>query len=88
MLTVTEKACTFAEELLAQPETPDNVCVRIEVDSDSRGKLVLAPEQAGDTKHEHGGKTVLLVSREAGQLFDGRTLDTEETDKGVQLLLR
>jgi hypothetical protein len=88
MLTVTEKACTFAEQLLAQPDTPDGSCVRIEVDNDGKGQLVLGSEQPGDVKHEHDGKTVLLVSQAAGQLFDGKTLDAEDTDKGTQLLLR
>jgi hypothetical protein len=88
MLTVTEKACTFAEQLMAQPDAPDDFCMRIEVDSDGMGTIVVGPEQPGDAKHEHDGKTVLLVSQEAGQLFDGKTLDTQDTEKGPQLVLR
>ena len=88
MLTVTKNACEFADQRLTEAGAPEGTLVRIDLDKDGKGQMLLAQELGGDSKHEHDGKTVLAVSHQAGEQFAGKTLDIENTEKGPILVLK
>ena len=88
MLTVTEDVCKFAKQMLAETSAPEGTCVRIDLDKDGKGQVLIAQELPEDFKYEHAGETVLVVSQQAAEQFAGKTLDTESTEKGARMIVR
>ncbi len=86
MLMVTEAARDELLELLEQSEAPDDAAARFVIDGKEL-RLTIGPQEFGDAKVDHAGRTVLALAPRVAKLLDNHQLDRAETDEGFGLSL-
>lgn len=86
MLTVTEAAGSYLADLLTQANAPDDTAIRFVLKDDTITPQV-DHERPGDTTFEHAGSTILVLDASLSTVLEEKTLDVQETDDGLQLIL-
>lgn len=82
MLTLTESAGAHLSQMLTEAEAPDDVAVRIAIDSNQL-VMQLTKYSEDDASLEHDGRTVVVMDPMVSQVLDENTLDVEQTDDGA-----
>lgn len=88
MIAVTENAKVVLKEILSFHSEDPNMGLRVLVDPENQMKMELAEVEPGDQIVEHEGSKVLLLASELAQAFEGFTLNAEDCDEGVKLVVR
>ena len=88
MLTVTDNARELLKEILSANSDDPAMGLRLIVDEEKQVKMALGEEEEGDQVIEHDGSKVLMVPSELISVFDGITLDVEQTDDGPKLVVQ
>ena len=87
MLTITE--CTKQElkkKLQSRTDDPE-IGLRLTITSAGGFDFALTKERPNDQIVEFEGLKVLLIGKELFGVFDGRTLDAEDTPDGIKLVI-
>ncbi len=84
MLTMTEAAAGYLNEVLEEAEAPRDTAIRLQIQD---GGLSSALDRArpGDTALHHAGRKVLLLDPQASELLAESTLDLQPTEDGPKL---
>lgn len=88
MITVTEHAKEELKNMLIAAEAEPDEGLRLLPGPDGRCVLALDTELSGDLMIEHEGYKVLLIGIEYFRIFDGKTVDYLDTERGAILLVR
>jgi Fe-S cluster assembly iron-binding protein IscA len=88
MLTVTENAREVLKEILSANSNDPEMGLRLIIDGDNQIKMALGAEEQGDQVIEHDGTKVLMVPSALITVFEGITIDAEETDDGPKLVVQ
>ena len=88
MLTVTESAREVLKGILIANSDNPEMGLRLVVDQDNQIKMALGTEEPGDQVIEHEDTKVLMVPSALITVFEGITIDTEETDDGPKLVVQ
>ena len=88
MLTVTEDARELLKEILAANSDDPDMGLRLIVDEEKQVKMALGGEEEGDQVIEHQGTKVLMVPSELISVFEGITLDVEQSEEGPKLVVQ
>ena len=86
MLTVTETASAYLAEMLDQAGAPEEVAVRF-VPGENGVTMVSDAPQPEDTTFDHDGRTVLVLDEQISQLLADKTLDIQDADGEVKMVL-
>lgn len=86
MFTVTDSATEHLANLLDQSETEADIVARL-IEKEGQLDLVLGQAQPDDVTFQQAEKTVLAVAPEISQALEERSLDTKQTDQGVELII-
>lgn len=87
MLTVTDDAARFLAELLYESDTTDTKSAIRFVREGRTINPILDQERPGDVTYGYAGITVLLLDEDVVAEFEDKTLDVEDTEEGLQLIL-
>ena len=87
MVTLTEAAGGFLNDVLASASAPTNTAVRLTVQPNGLASILDEP-RAGDATFEHNGRKVLVLDSQAAKTLDGKVLDVQPTDDGPRLGIR
>jgi len=87
MIDVTERACQELKRILTS--TVDNSYARLRLVARDQGNLGLGVdvELPGDEVVEYGGSGLLLVEHGLAASLEGVTIDVEDSDGGIQLVI-
>jgi Fe-S cluster assembly iron-binding protein IscA len=87
MVAVTERAKEELKNLLTT--NTDSPEARLRLSHDAQGKIELSidEEKQDDEKIEHEGAVLLLIEEKLSNLLQGITIDTQESEEGVKLVL-
>jgi hypothetical protein len=88
MFHITQTAGEFLEGIMTRRNWPDGSCIRLQAQQDGSGKAVVGKEENGDQTFEHNGKTVLVVNEQDAEQLSEKTLDAQQKDGSVQLVLK
>jgi Fe-S cluster assembly iron-binding protein IscA len=88
MLTVTESAREVLKGILNANSDNPEMGLRLVVNQDNQIKMALGTEEPGDQIIEHEGTKVLMVPSPLITVFDGITIDAEESDDGPKLVVQ
>jgi hypothetical protein len=86
MLTITEKAGDYLNQVVGQAEVPEGNTIRLYA-ADGQLQIAFDSPQDGDETFDHEGKTVLIVEKPLAEGLEGRTLDIKTGEQGVSLVL-
>jgi Fe-S cluster assembly iron-binding protein IscA len=87
MVTVTDAAGAHMAKLLTQVGAQDDLVIRLVLDEHD---LVPTMDQAraGDTAFSYKGRTVLVLDSLVVQAMADQTLDVQNTEDGLKIILR
>jgi len=87
MVTVTDAAGAHMAQLLAQVGARDDLVIRLVLDEHD---IVPTMDQgrAGDTAFSYEGRTVLVLDSLVVQTMAEQTLDVQDTEDGLKIVLR
>ena len=86
MLTITEIASAYLAAMLAQAGAPEEVAVRF-VPGENGVTMVSDEPQPDDTTFDHDGRTVLVLDEQISQLLADKTLDIQNADGEMKMVL-
>lgn len=84
MMTLTEAAGGFLNDVLANASVSRDTAVRLTVQPNGLASALDKP-RPGDATFEHNGRKVLLLDSQAAQTLEGKVLDVHSTDDGPRL---
>lgn len=84
MLTMTEAAGGYLNNLLENSDAPEQLAVRLMVDQEGL-TAVIDEERPGDTTYQHQGRKVLVLDSQAAEALSAKTLDLKPTEEGQKL---
>lgn len=87
MFTVTDDAARLLAELLYEADTTDSDSAIRFVREGRTISPTLDCERPGDATYEYAGTTVLLLDKDTVAEFEDRTLDVQDTEEGLQLII-
>ena len=87
MLTVTESAKQELKKKLQSSADDPKICLRLKITSAGGFDFALTTERPNDQVVEYEGSKVLLIGKELFDVFDGRTLDAQDTPDGIKLVI-
>jgi Fe-S cluster assembly iron-binding protein IscA len=82
MIEVTQRAGEKLKATLDRAKAAPKLCVRVEVTLARGGTLRIDEERPGDTTLEFGGRKVLVLDKQAAEMYAGRQLDYAEGQFG------
>jgi Fe-S cluster assembly iron-binding protein IscA len=87
MVTVTDAAGAHMAQLLAQVGAQDDLAIRLVLNEHD---IVPTMDQAraGDTAFSYEGRTVLVLDSLVVQTMADQTLDVQDTEDGLKIVLR
>jgi hypothetical protein len=87
MVAVTDAAGAHMAKLLTQVDAQDDLVIRLVLDEHD---LVPTIDQAraGDTAFSYKGRTVLVLDSLVVQAMADQTLDVQDTEDGLKIILR
>ncbi len=88
MFGITSIAGEFLETIMTRQNWPQGACIRLQAQTDGSGKAVVGKQEHGDQTFEHNGKTVLVVNEQDAEQLSEKTLDAQQKDGDVQLVLK
>jgi hypothetical protein len=88
MIIVTESAKETLKAILIASEADADEGLRFLPRLDGRFELMLDTKLSGDLVIEHEGYKVLLIGLEYFRVFDGKTVDCQDTRDGMVLFVR
>ena len=87
MVTVTDAAGAYMAELLTQANAQEHKAIRLIFDEHGFApKMDQARE--GDIAFSYSGRTVLVLDTLAMQVMEDQTLDVQQTEDGLKIVLR
>lgn len=84
MLTMTEAAGGYLNEVLDKSNAPAEAAVRLSVEAEGL-RAAIDAQRPGDAVFDHEGRKVLLLDEHASEALSERTLDLQPTPDGARL---
>lgn len=88
MITVTESAKQYLQEILSAKVDDPQAVLRLRVGDPGQLGISIDIEAPGDQIVEYEGSKVLVVEEELADKLEGMTLDTEDASGGTRLIIR
>jgi hypothetical protein len=87
MVTVTDAAGAHMAKLLTQINAPEEMVIQLVLEEDDMMPQI-DQARVGDTAFSYEGRTVLVLDGLAIQAIADHTLDVEEAEDGLKIVLR